>query len=139
VLVVTPDAFLAHELADTLEPATVDRSADFVSARTNMAARQYDLIVTELRLGAYNGLHLAYVAKQVQPRARTIVFTAPFDPVLASEAVAAGAFYEHTHRVVAAARGYLGTALPRHDRRDPALFASLHAQFPSGHRAADHH
>ena len=110
VLVVTTDGSLGHELAHTFEPVPVDLCPDFRSARAKLSSGPYDLIVTELRLGEFNGLHLAYIAKHDQPKARTVVFTAPFDPALATETTAAGAFFEHTNRIVAAARGYLGTA-----------------------------
>ena len=114
VLVVTADGSLRHELAHTFEPMPVDVCSDFRSARARLAAAAYDLILTEMRLGEFNGLHLAYIAKHDQPQARTVVFTAPFDPALASETTAAGAFYEHTQSIVAAARGYLG-AVPHND------------------------
>jgi DNA-binding NtrC family response regulator len=116
VLVVTADGSLRHELAHTFEPMSVDLCSDFRSARAKLAAGAYDLIVTEMRLGEFNGLHLAYIAKHDQPQARTVVFTAPFDPALASETIAAGAFYEHTQRIVATARGYLGAVTENHPR-----------------------
>ena len=106
-LIVTTDDSLAHELARSVEPVAVDVCLDFRSARAKLASGVYDLILTELRLGEFNGLHLAYIAKHEQPAARTVVFTAPFDSAFASEAVAAGAFYEHTQRIVASARAYL--------------------------------
>jgi DNA-binding NtrC family response regulator len=136
ILVVTPDLQLAQELAEELS-TPVDVCADFRSARQKLTTGDYGLMFTELRLGAYNGLQLAYLAKQLQLPTRVVVFTSPFDKFLATEAVAAGAFYEHAHKVVAAARGYLGASLPDQDRRDPSSFQT---QYPdTGMRSADRH
>ena len=107
ILIVTSDDSLGRELAARFAPVPSDLCGDFRSARAKLASGTYDLILTELRLGEFNGLHLAYIAKHQQPGARTVVFTAPFDAAFASEAVAAGAFYEHTQRIVASACAYL--------------------------------
>lgn len=124
VLVVTTDGSLGNELAHSFGPIPVDVCPDFRSARAKLASGSYDLIVTELRLGEFNGLHLAYIAKHDQPQARIVVFAAPFDAALATETVAAGAFYEHTHRIVAAARGYLGAATQDDSSHFPDLTPS---------------
>ena len=125
ILIVTTDDSLGHELASRLAPVAVDLCPDFRSARGKLASFSYDLILTELRLGEFNGLHLAYIAKHEQPGARTVVFTAPFDAAFASEAVAAGAYYEHTQRIVAAAVEYLNAVTAdggRHERSEPGRF-----------------
>lgn len=111
ILIVTTDDALGHELAARLGSVRTDLCSDFRSARAKLASGPYDLILTELRLGEFNGLHLAYIAKHEQPGARTVVFTAPFDAAFASEAVAAGAFYEHTQRIVASACAYLNAVM----------------------------
>lgn len=136
ILVVTPDLHLAQDLVEEL-PVPVDVCADFAGARQKLVKGEYELMFTELRLGAYNGLQLAYLAKQLQLPTRVVVFTSPFDKFLATETIAAGAFYEHTHKVVAAARSYLGATLPDQDRRDPSSFQPEYTD--TGMRAADRH
>lgn len=136
ILVVTPDSQLAQDLAEEFD-VPVDVCADFVSARQKLVTGGYGLMFTEVRLGAYNGLQLAYLAKQLQLPTRVVVFTSPFDKFLATETVSAGAFYEHAHKVVAAARSYLGASLPDQDRRDPSSFQPHYAE--TGMRAADRH
>lgn len=136
ILVVTPDPQLAQDLAEEFS-VPVDVCADFVSGRQKLVTGDYGLMFTELRLGAYNGLQLAYLAKELQLPTRVVVFTSPFDKFLASETIAAGAFYEHAHKVVAAARSYLGASLPDQDRRDPASFEPQYSD--TGMRAADRH
>jgi DNA-binding response OmpR family regulator len=61
----------------------------FEAARRQLQARP-DLLVTELKLGEYNGLHIA-----LRARAEGIpaIVLGPADPVLAQDAVAIGATY----------------------------------------------
>jgi DNA-binding response OmpR family regulator len=137
VLVVTPDADLRRMLAARLSrAATVDAVSGFDAARGPLLATPYDLLLTDLRLAEYNGLHLVHLAATMGLPTRAIVFSAGFDPYLASETRAAGAFYEHTNRIVAAAPGYLHAVLPEHDRRDPRRVDRRIAA-RGGRRAAD--
>jgi len=122
VLVVTPDPDVRRMLAVRLARAAtvVDAVSGFDEARGPLLATPYHLLLTDLRLGEYNGLHLVHLAAVMDLPTRAVVFAAGFDPYLASEVRAAGAFYEHAHRIVAAAPGYLHAMLPTRDRRDPA-------------------
>src|SRR5689334_6277009 len=122
VLVVTPDGDLRRMLAGRLSRAAtlVDVVPGFDAARGPLLATPYDLLLTDLRLGEYNGLHLVHLAAVSDLPTRAVVFATGFDPYLASEVKAAGAFYEHAHRIVAAAPGYLHAVLPGRDRRDAA-------------------
>jgi FixJ family two-component response regulator len=58
-----------------------------------MRAQAPDLLITELRLGAFNGLHLVVLARSSQPAMATIVLTGVPDPVLETEAKRLGAVY----------------------------------------------
>ena len=64
---------------------------DFHAARLDLAAAPPDVLVTELRLGAYNGLHLALRGRAAQPRMKVFVLTRTPDAVLREEAVRFGA------------------------------------------------
>ncbi len=85
VLVVAPSRPLARALAGTLkssryEPILV---SDFVEAKTLLEARP-DFLISELKLGAHNGLHLAIrAAGQGTPA----IIIGDADPVLEAEAV----------------------------------------------------
>src|SRR6476646_735687 len=64
VLLVEPDkGRRAHLRAVVREVANVDSPADFVTARAHMYSKPYDWLVTDTRLGAFNGLHLVYLAQ----------------------------------------------------------------------------
>jgi DNA-binding response OmpR family regulator len=85
VLVVAPSRPLARALAATLKsgryaPVVV---SDFIVAKTLLEARP-DFLISELKLGAYNGLHLAIrAAGQGTPA----IIIGDADPVLEAEAV----------------------------------------------------
>lgn len=93
LLIVEPDLAFRTLLEDTVAGgAEIETVADFPRARARMFATPLDLVVTNLRLGAFNGLHLAYVlpgpvafraswctAIALRSRSRTMVDTrAPF-------------------------------------------------------------
>ena len=90
ILLVNP-AGHAQSLAKALtsagyEPVVV---ADFLAAKAYLDARP-DLLITELKLGAYNGLHLAIRASAT--RTPTIII-GDHDPVLEADAARQGATY----------------------------------------------
>src|SRR5690242_8016317 len=66
--------------------ATVDSFSDFAAARKRLLTDPPDLLVTNIRLGAYNGLHLVHLAAANGFATRTIVYTDSPDPVLLREA-----------------------------------------------------
>lgn len=139
VLVVTPNPDLRRDLVEPLRAvATVDACADFADARARLLDAPVALVLTDLRLNGYNGLQLVHLINTAQLPTRFVVFSSRHDPWLAGEAIAAGAFYEYGHRIVAAARSYVGAALPANDRRDPArVDRSANARPGGGRRAAD--
>jgi CheY-like chemotaxis protein len=59
---------------------------DYPRGREQVASVRPDLLITELRLGAYNGLHLVLRAKLERPATTAIVLTRTPDPVLHLEA-----------------------------------------------------
>jgi len=88
--------------------------------------------VSNLRLGAFNGLHLTYAASANTP-ARCIVYTEAREPALAQDVRRAGAFYEVTDRLPVTLLAYLAGDLSPADRRDPAASrsrAALPAAWP---------
>ena len=53
----------------------------------------FDVLLTEVRLGAFNGLHLAILGKDLCPDLQIVVFSGYDDPVLRDEAERLGGRY----------------------------------------------
>ena len=113
--------------------ADVATCADFVTARQHVRKATPDLLITNLRLDTYNGLHLVAHAG---PPTRAVVYMDPPDPGLLRVAQAAGAFVETPQRLVAAARSYIGAGLPPQDRRAVNLSDERYSM-PRSRRASD--
>ncbi len=63
------------------------RSArSFDEAKTLLAAERPDILITELRLGQYNGLHLVLRTRTDHPHMAALVTSRVADPVLEAEA-----------------------------------------------------
>ena len=83
-------------------------------------------MISNLRLGAFDGLHLTYAASATTP-ARCIVYTEAREPALAQDVPRAGAFYEVTDRLPVTLTAYLPATCRRSiagiratpDRRTP--------------------
>lgn len=67
--------------------------ASFETARAYLATHAPDVLVTDVRLGAFNGLQLVLSAKDAHPEIAVIVISGFNDPVLREEAERAGARY----------------------------------------------
>jgi DNA-binding NtrC family response regulator len=65
----------------------------FEQARIALANGNPDALVTDVRLGNYNGLQLVHLAKQRNPSAIVIAVSGIDDPVLRVEAANVGAAY----------------------------------------------
>jgi DNA-binding NtrC family response regulator len=101
VLVVEPDVRRRLALQRALSAvAEVTACGDFQTARHHILAMPPDFLITNLRLQAYNGLHLMALAGEPT---RAIVSMDPPDPALARAARAAGALVETPHRLAATA------------------------------------
>jgi DNA-binding NtrC family response regulator len=118
------------------EIAHIDGATDFRSARTHLFSKRYDWLVTNIRLDAYNGLHLVHLAETARLPIRSLVYADRRDLVLAREAQQAGAFYESRDRVARALAAYLRGTLPAQDRRNPAV-STRHSAFRGGRRCTD--
>jgi DNA-binding NtrC family response regulator len=62
--------------------------SDFNEGRRRLAADHFDALIADVRLGAYNGLHLIALAP---PSMLKIALTAFLDPVICRDAEEAGA------------------------------------------------
>jgi DNA-binding NarL/FixJ family response regulator len=78
-----------------------------------------DVLVTNVRLGAYNGIQL--VLRAAPAGIRCVVYAEEHDIVLAREAQEAGALYIRLADLRASFRSLMDGELPARDRRNPAI------------------
>jgi DNA-binding response OmpR family regulator len=95
VLVVDDDAALLDAVRRGLEAngMAVTACGTFEDARQVLRDKTFDALITDVRLGAFNGLQLAVVARTYDPQIAVIVFSGFDDPVLREEAERAGGAY----------------------------------------------
>ena len=95
ILIVDDDPSLLEALERALREAGEDIVAQgsFEEARKTLRATAFDALITDVRLGAFNGLQLAVMARDAHPDIRLIVFSGFDDPVLRSDAEHIGAIY----------------------------------------------
>jgi hypothetical protein len=135
ILVVDPDLNELRAAQTALRfVSDVETCTDFRSARTRLVNQPPDLLITNLRLRAYNGLHLVHLAAGTHTRC--IVYSTYDDPVLAREVQDTGAFFEHPSRLPLVLHSYLNATLPHRDRRDLTTFDRRTA-FRGGRRCSD--
>jgi DNA-binding NtrC family response regulator len=138
VLVVDTDIAVAAELRAAVEALGHQAIAvtDFQAARREMRGRDIAAVVANLRLGPFNGIHLAYTAKHARPETRVLIYALHHDALLAREAQRACAFYERQALVPYALGRFLGADLPAADRRN-ATTHDRRAAFRGGRRSTD--
>jgi DNA-binding NtrC family response regulator len=133
ILIVEPDSTLRAALgAIAGRLAQVNTSRAFPVARTRLRSTVYDLLVTNVRLKDYNGLHLVYLVKLGGAPVHAVVYGNETDLGLASEVRRAGAFYEVAERLPITLPTYISAALPPADRRTSTSFDRR--TFPRGGR-----
>ena len=139
ILLVEPDAKTRGVLnAAASAFAHVESHSRFDTARARLDRTLFNFLVTNVRLGAYNGLHLVYLRSPGPGAPRAIVYSDERDPGLAREAQRAGAFYEVGRFLPVTLAAYVTGTLPVLDRRDPAI-PDRRGLFRGGRRSWDHH
>jgi DNA-binding NtrC family response regulator len=114
----------------------VEACTNFAGARTRLLVSPPDLLVTNSRLGAYNGLHLAHIAKTVASPTRVVVYGDTDHAAVARESRIAGAFYVSGQQIAAALPAYVDAKLPPRDRREVS-YIDRRQLFRGGRRASD--
>jgi DNA-binding NarL/FixJ family response regulator len=118
VLLVEPDtlfrSWLSHVISDLAEVRCV---STFAEARSAVAHGRVDLLVTNLRLGPFNGLHLVHLADALATQTRALVYTEQLDMAFGQEVQRAGAFYDTRRSLPHTLASYVGAVLPPQDRR----------------------
>ena len=95
VLVVDDDRQVLRYLCEVLDEAGYDTTScdRFMDAKTLLGSTPPDLLITDIRLGAYNGLQLAFFARDRHPGIHIIVLTGYEDPTLRETAASSGALF----------------------------------------------
>jgi DNA-binding response OmpR family regulator len=95
ILIVDDDPSLLEALERSFQEAGEDVVAhsSFEQARKALQTTHFDALITDVRLGAFNGLQLAVIGRDTYPNIRLIVFSGFDDPVLRTEAEHVGATY----------------------------------------------
>jgi hypothetical protein len=136
-LLVDPNAdrldLLRKEIGEAVD---VTACTDFQAARDCLLKTSPAFLISHLRLGAYNGLHLAHLAAHARLETRCLLYDEPLDLHLAFEAKLIGAFCETTSRLRFAVPAYIRSPLPERDRRD-ARRIDRRGLFRGGRRATD--
>ena len=93
IIVVDDDRQVLRYLTELLQETGFDTVSceRFLDAKGLLATSRPDLLLTDVRLCAYNGLQLAIFARERHPGLPVIVLTGYEDPTLRDEAVRAGA------------------------------------------------
>jgi hypothetical protein len=114
----------------------IRRHRSFETARRDVVAIPFALIVTNLRLAAFNGLHLVHLAATAGLPTRAVVYTDEYDALIGREVQRAGAFYETRACLEMALPAYVRGALPPEDRRNPAI-RERRLEYRGGRRSWD--
>jgi DNA-binding NtrC family response regulator len=95
LLIVDDDVSLLDAMQRALRDSLrlVAACDSFEKARQMLKDQPFDALLTDVRLGAFNGLQLAVMARDMYPDMRLIVFSGFDDPVLRADAEQIGAAY----------------------------------------------
>lgn len=95
ILIVDDDQSLLNVMTTAFTGAgrNVVAASTFEEGRDRLRTETFDVLLTDVRLGAFNGLQLAVIARDVHPGMRILVFSGFDDRVLRAEAEQLGATY----------------------------------------------
>ena len=128
-LVVEPDEADRKFFVTTLTSAGVQviEADNFRSAREYLEGREPQLLVTEIQLGPYNGLHLALLGRLMSPQMSLVVTSRWCDPVLQLYGEQFGAVFIQKPMT----QGELFTALVLAATREPIVTREVVAATPA--------
>lgn len=137
ILIVEPDRTFRIALSRCVPSGTeIEAVADFQTARARLIAEPPDLLVTNWRLCAFNGLHLVYLLASLRAGARAVVYSEFPDVSLMMDARDVGALCELRHHLPRGLPAYLEANLPSCDRRD-LRWTDRRRAFRGGRRSVD--
>jgi CheY-like chemotaxis protein len=112
---IDPQRRAAYSVALQAEGIPVSTAGSFAEARALFRAIPPDVLITQIRLAEYNGMHLAHWGRMRAPTLRSVVLGGT-DPLLEWEARIAGFLFVHhddEQAVVQAAHEALDREVPR--------------------------
>jgi two-component system nitrogen regulation response regulator GlnG len=120
VVVVDDDESLLRVVATGLEHAgcVVTAFNRFDDAKKYLASAAPDILISDVRLGGSNGLHLIVMSKLRHPEMTAVVMTGYDDVVLKKDAEAAGAHYVVKPILIADLLDLLGLSQPVVERHE---------------------
>ncbi len=95
ILLIEDEADLLAAMSRSFREAGLEvlPCATFEEGREALRKQSFDALLTDVRLGAFNGLQLAVVARDLHPEIRIIIYSGFDDPVLRAEAERIDATY----------------------------------------------
>ena len=138
VLVVSLDETASSQTARMLRQAGygVATAATFEQATDHLSRHTPDLLITDVRLGAFNGLHLAHRRHLFDPTSSSIVTHTEADAALGPEALRAGAAWLATTQVEEALLPLAATLLDRErPQTRPQRVAATRREAPEAARS----
>jgi two-component system response regulator HydG len=129
VLAVDRDKRELAQLVESLRSAGYDAvgTDSFETARKLLHERWYDVLVTEIKLAEYNGLHLVFHGRFLNSVGATIVLTATPDMVSETEARRLGAYYIVKPVEADSLTAFVGTVLQGVQQERPAQVDAVRA------------
>jgi DNA-binding response OmpR family regulator len=118
VLVVDRDPGALASIVQSLraEGCSVEGATDFQAALL-LLTRKPDVIVADVRLGAYNGIHLVMHARRVDPDVHAIITGGPEDAPLRADAEALDAIFVAKPYNLRELAAHINACDRAHDRR----------------------
>jgi DNA-binding response OmpR family regulator len=116
VLILEDDARVANAYAEVLRESGNDVTVctGFEEARDYLKTSCPDALLTDIRVGQYNGLQLALLFRAICPNGRIVVVTGHDDSVLKNEVRAMNAEYLVKPVSLAQLRSLFGSTLAAH-------------------------
>jgi hypothetical protein len=137
VLLVDPDRAWLRTVRTSLPPGIdVDLCSDFPAAREHVLHGSPTFLITNLRLDAYNGLHLVLLTTAANSNTRCLVYGEGDEDWAAREVRRCGAFFERRDQLLRTVNDFVNGRLPTRERR--GVFAEdRRGEFRGGRRSTD--
>ncbi len=137
LLIVEPDPAVRAFLSQAARRASrVDAVAEFHEARGRVMGARFEVVATNVRLEAFNGLHLPYLLAGAGRGTRVLAYGEAADMALVPDVREAGAFWALRETVALVLPRFVRARRPPCDRRRPQPRGRRWA-FRGGRRASD--
>jgi DNA-binding NtrC family response regulator len=138
ILFVDPDPEVRNLARRALESvSSIELCADFEKARERCLTDAPDLLITNIRLAAHNGLHLVHLLRSSSASTRCVVYATEADVGLAREIQEFGALVIWVPQMGLSLQALANAAeLPERDRREPGCL-DRRRRYRGGRRSTD--